>query len=113
MYKRQELSYLIKKLKSNGIETLRWEVSRYLKISFAFTSLIVMLFGIPLTVIKEKNSLSFGIGMSILVIFCYYALIKFGQSLGYNGLVSPILSSWVGNITFTIGGLLLFLKAKT
>ena len=108
-----QLSFLIKKLKSNGIDTLRWEVSRYLKISFSFTNLIVMLFGIPLTFIKEKNSLSFGIGMSILIIFCYYALIKFGQSLGYNGLISPILSSWVGNIVFIFSGLILFFKAKT
>ena len=108
-----QLSFLIKKLKSNGIDTLRWEVSRYLKISFSFTNLIVMLFGIPLTFIKEKNSLSFGIGMSILIIFCYYALIKFGQSLGYNGLISPMLSSWVGNIVFIFSGLILFFKAKT
>ena len=108
-----QLSFLIKKLKSNGIDTLRWEVSRYLKVSFSFTNLIVMLFGIPLTFIKEKNSLSFGIGMSILIIFCYYALIKFGQSLGYNGLISPMLSSWVGNIVFIFSGLILFFKAKT
>ena len=108
-----QLSYLIKKLKSNGIDTLRWEVSRYLKISFSFTNLIVMLFGIPLTFIKEKNSLSFGIGMSILIIFCYYALIKFGQSLGYNFLIYYIIFLFFYNIVFIFSGLILFFKAKT
>ena len=53
-----KLTERIKQLKANGVDTLRWEVTRYLKISFAFTNLIVVLFGIPLVVLKEKNSLS-------------------------------------------------------
>ena len=53
------LTERITQLKENGVDTLRWEVTRYLKISFAFTNLIVVLFGIPLVVLKEKNSLSF------------------------------------------------------
>ena len=100
-------------MKKNGVDTIRWEVSRYLKKSFAFTNLIVVLFGIPLTIIKEKNSLSFGLGTSVLVIFCFYAFIKFGQTLGYNGILSPPIAAWIGNILFTIGGLILLLKAKT
>ena len=108
-----QLTELILQLKENGVDTIRWEVARLLKISFAFTNLIVVLFGIPLTVLKTKNSLSFGIGSSVLVIFCYYAFIKFGQTLGYNGIINPLLSAWLGNIIFTIGGLILLSKAKT
>ena len=58
------------------------------------------------------GALAFGIGTSVLVIFCYYAFIKFGQTLGYNGVLIPITSAWLGNIIFTICGLLLLLKAK-
>ena len=108
-----QLTNLIIRLKGNSIDTIRWEVARYMKISFAFTNLVVVLFGIPLTVFKTKNSLSFGIGTSVLVIFCYYAFIKFGQTLGYNGVLIPLMSAWLGNIIFTICGLLLLLKAKT
>ncbi len=75
----------IVQLKANGVDTIKWEVTRYIKISFAFTNLIVILCGIPLVVLKEKNSLSFGAGASVFVIFGYYALIKFGQSLGFKG----------------------------
>ena len=94
------LTDMIKKLKRNGVETLKWEVTRYLKISFAFTNLIVVLCGIPLVVIRERGELSFGAGASIFVIFGYYAFIKFGQSLGFKGLLSPIISAWMGNIVF-------------
>ena len=80
---------------------------------FVCLNLIVVLFGIPLVVLKEKNSLSFGSGASIFVIFGYYAFIKFGQSLGFNGIVEPLLSAWLGNILFLCGGIMLMWRAKT
>ena len=88
-------------------------MTRYLKISFAFTNLIVVLCGIPLVVIREKGEISFGAGASIFVIFGYYAFIKFGQSLGFKGILSPIISAWIGNIIFLLIGIGLFLKSRT
>ena len=72
----------------------------------------MVLCGIPLVVFREKNSLSFGIGMSVFVIFGYYAFIKFGQSMGFKGQLAPILSAWLGNIVFFIGGIILLIKAR-
>ena len=106
------LTERISKLKDNGVDTRKWEVTRYIKVSFAFTILIVILCGIPLVVFKEKNSLSFGIGMSVFVIFGYYAFIKFGQSMGFKGQLSPLLSAWRGNIVFFIGGIILLIRAR-
>ena len=100
------------KLKNNGVKTVRWEVTRYLKVSFALTNFIVVLCGIPLVVFREKNSLSFGIGMSVFVIFGYYAFIKFGQSMGFKGQLTPIVSAWLGNIVFFIGGAILLIRAR-
>ena len=107
------LTTRINQLKENGVDTTRWEVTRFVKISFAFTNLIVILCGIPLVVLKESNSLSFGAGASVFVIFGYYALIKFGQSLGYKGIIGPLASAWLGNIVFIIIGIILLLKART
>lgn len=107
-----ELTSRIVDLKENGVKTVKWEVTRYLKVSFSLTNFIVVLCGIPLVVFREKNSLSFGIGMSVFVIFGYYAFIKFGQSMGFKGQLSPILSAWIGNIIFLIGGMILLIKAR-
>ena len=107
-----ELTSRIVDLKENGVKTVKWEVTRYLKVSFALTNFIVVLCGIPLVVLREKNSLSFGIGMSVFVIFGYYAFIKFGQSMGFKGQLNPILSAWIGNIVFLIGGMTLLIKAR-
>ena len=107
------LTERISELKDNGVDTVKWEVTRYIKVSFAFTNLIVILCGIPLVVLKEKNSLSFGAGSSVFVIFGYYAFIKFGQSLGFKGVITPLLSAWIGNLVFIAAGILLFWRAKT
>ncbi len=107
-----ELTERIALLKENGVDTRRWEVARYFKISFAFTNLIVVLFGLPLVVMRQKGGLSFGAGMSVFVIFGYYVFIKFGQSLGYKAVLDPLLAAWIGNIVFSTGGLLLLFFAR-
>ncbi len=66
-----------------------------------------------MVVIKEKSGLSFGAGRSVFVIFGYYAFIKFGQSLGFKGILTPMLSAWIGNIVFLIIGIMLFWKSRT
>ncbi len=98
--------------KENGVDATRWEVQRHFKVAFAFTNLIVVLFGIPLVVMRPKSGLAFGGGISFLVIFSYYAFIKFGQSLGINGVMDPLTSAWLGNVVFIIGGLLLLFSVR-
>jgi len=107
-----ELTERIELLKENGVKTVRWEVARYNKISFALTCLIVVMFGLPLAVSKQKGGLAFAAGMSVLVIFAYYAFIKFGQSLGYKEVLDPLLSAWIGNIIFGIGGIILLISVR-
>jgi len=107
-----ELTERILLLKENGVKTVRWEVARYNKISFAFTSLIVILFGLPLSVFKQKGGLAFAAGMSVFVIFSYYAFIKFGQSLGYKEVLDPFISAWIGNVIFAIGGFILLFSVR-
>jgi len=108
----KELTERIALLKENGVKTTRWEVARHNKISFALTSLIVVLFGLPLAVSKQKGGLAFAAGMSVLVIFAYYAFIKFGQSLGYKEVLEPFISAWIGNVLFGIGGIILLFSVR-
>ena len=108
----KELTERILLLKENGVKTIRWEVSLYNKVSFSLTSLVVILFGLPLAVSKQKGGLAFAAGMSVFVIFAYYAIIKFGQSLGYKEVLDPFISAWIGNIIFAIGGIILLLSVR-
>ena len=73
----------------------------------------LILFGIILSIQKPRGGHASGIGLSIIVIFMYYLLIKFGQSLGYNGVINPFLSVWMVNFIFLFIGTYLFTKSRT
>lgn len=107
-----ELKEFIAELKNSGVDTTRWEVNLHGKISFAFTNLIVVLFAFPLVASKAKGSLAFGAGISVFVIFAYYAFIRIGQTLGYKGILDPFLSAWIANLIFSVGGVVLLILAR-
>ena len=94
------LKTFIAELNESGVDTTRWEVNLYGKISFAFTNVIVVLFAFPLVAFKPRTGLAFGAGMSVFLIFGYYAFIRFGQTLGYKGILEPALSASISNIIF-------------
>ncbi|MEE9166011.1 MAG: LptF/LptG family permease [Candidatus Neomarinimicrobiota bacterium] len=107
-----QLKIFIEELADSGIDTTRWEVNLQAKISFAFTNLIVVLFSFPLVATRRKSGLAFGAGMSLFVILGYTAFIRFGQTLGYKGILEPVLAAWLGNLVFSFGGILLLLSAR-
>jgi len=106
----QELSDFIDRLEMLGISPRKWRVNLHYKIAFAFTNFVVVLFGLPLAANQKYGGIAFGAGISIFIIFTYYAFIKVGQVMGFNGLLPPMLSVWVGNIVFIAAGFLLLLK---
>ena len=108
-----DLSAFIKKLKNNGKEFKKWLVDLHFKSAFAFSNILMILFGISLSIRKPKSNLLAGVGSSIFVIFIYYLMIKTGQTMGYKGMVVPFLSVWAPNIIFLIIGLALLYKART
>ncbi len=107
-----ELKTFIKNLKESGNDPTRWEVNLYYKLAFPMTNFIVILFGLPLAALKHQKSISFGAGISLLIIFLYYGFVKFGQVLGFNGILSPGMGAWLGNIIFLSCGLILFLRIR-
>ena len=108
-----QLSYFIDKLKNKGLTYTRWSVNKHFKTAFACTPIIMLIFGIALSITKPRSNYTTGIGYSIVVIFLYYLLIKTGQSLGYNQILPPFLSVWFVNILFISFGSYMFIKSRT
>ncbi len=108
-----ELGEFVNSLILNGVDPTRWEVNRQFKLAFAFTSLIMVLFGLPLSMGKPRSSLAFGAGLSVLVIFGYYVAIKLGQSLGFKGILDPMLSVWLPNLLFLSMGIILLQRLRS
>jgi len=110
-----ELKSFITGLIRNGVDPTRWQVTLHFKVAFAFTSFIMVLFGLPLSVGvgRPKASLAVGAGISIFVIFGYYVTIKLGQSLGFKGILEPLPSVWLPNAIFLGLGFFLLLKLRS
>ena len=108
-----ELTSFIKKLRNKGLSYNRWLVNKHFKTAFACTPIIMILFGIALSIRKPRSNFSTGIGLGIAVIFLYYLGIKMGQTFGYNQILSPFLSVWFVNILFLSLGSYIFIKTRT
>jgi len=110
----EEMSYWeIKRQSSLDPANITLKVNYNFKIAFSFTSVIMILFGIGLSIKRPRTNYATGIGLGIIVIFLYYLGIKFGQSLGYNEVLSPFFSVWLVNLLFLGFGTWLFLKIRT
>ena len=110
----EEMSYWeIKRQSSLDPTNITLKVNYNFKVAFSFTSVIMVLFGIGLSIRRPRTNYATGIGLGIIVIFLYYLGIKFGQSLGYNEVLSPPFSVWLVNLLFLGIGTRLFLKIRT
>ena len=82
------------------------------KYSMAFTSLIVVLFGVPFASKKKRGGLSFEFSIAIGIAFAFLTFTKISQTFGYNGLASPFITAWLANILFFLGSLVVIWKAQ-
>jgi len=100
-------------LRISGLDTTKWEVNLYFKTAMNFTTFIVILFGIPLVAYQTRSSsFASGVGISLFVIFIYTSFLKFGETLGYAGELSPFLSVWAPNFLFLFVGIVLLLRVQ-
>jgi lipopolysaccharide export system permease protein len=70
------------------------------------SSVIVVLFGLPLSANRRKAGLAVQVGMNILITFIYLVFMKVSQAFGKNGSIDPILTAWFANLIFVAAALI-------
>lgn len=107
-----ELKDFLESQSKGGQNVDRLTVDFYSKISFPFSNLIVIIFGISIsTGSKKRKSLAMQFGVSILISFIYLGFVKISQTFGYNGDLNPLFTAWLANIAFAgFGGINLYLR---
>ncbi len=100
-----ELNHFITRLQSIGADTRKWIVERHLKLSLPFANLIVVLLGAPFASRKRRGGAGLSFGLSLLISFIYFIIIRVGQVLGHQGELPPLLAAWLGNLIFLTLGL--------
>lgn len=106
----RELSAYIDRAASSGGEVQRERVDLHMKVSFPFTSFLIVLLGSPLAALLRRGGNAVGFTLALLICFVYYLAIRVGQSFGYNGVLPPLLAAWIADLLFFSLGLYLFRK---
>jgi lipopolysaccharide export system permease protein len=101
----KELANYIWRLPSTGatgaIRKLR--VDLYQKTSFPFTSLVIILLGIPSAIAIRRRAVAFSsIGLCIGISFIFYVLFAVSIALGKAGILPPLVAAWISHIFFSI-----------
>ena len=108
-----ELRQYIQRLKKVGEKYSKELVELNLKVSFPFANLIILLFSVPLVSTSSRSrarGMIFGLGL--LVCFLFLSALRICQSLGYNGVLSPLVAAWLPNIVFAFIGIYFVIKAE-
>ncbi|MFH1782893.1 MAG: LptF/LptG family permease [Candidatus Omnitrophota bacterium] len=107
----KDLSRYIKDFSNASPATItKLKVDLHQKISFPFTTLIVMIIGASFAIkIKKRGKAGalMGVGISIIIGFLYYALMSTFIALGKSGALPPLISAHLANILFTSLGIIL------
>lgn len=107
-----ELDELILAQEKTGNDPTATLIEYHSRYAFAFTSLIIVLFGLPLSANKRKGGLAVQVGLSILLTFVYLVFMKVSQAFGKNGALDPLLTAWFANIFFLIAAVIAIIKLR-
>jgi lipopolysaccharide export system permease protein len=109
----KELKQEIAFLRSEGAPTGIYEVELYQRITIPMTCFIFAMIGAPLGLQPHRSSSSIGFGISLIIIFIYYAIMTFTTTLGQGGAIPPALGAWLPNlIGVLVGGTLVYRKSR-
>jgi len=53
-----------------------------------------------------------GVGLTIVLLFVYYAVMSTARALGSSGALSPVLAAWAPNLLFVAAGVLLVIREE-
>jgi lipopolysaccharide export system permease protein len=95
-----ELGRFAEKVKSEGYDATRYFVDLDLKVAFPFMVVIIVLMGIAIATTLGKGKIALSVSIGVAALFVYILLLGISRSLGYGGVLPPLLSAWLANGLF-------------
>ncbi|MDR2340553.1 MAG: LptF/LptG family permease [Deltaproteobacteria bacterium] len=104
-----ELSENIRLLRAEGFNPVRQVVDLYFKFSRPFTTLIMVIVGLPIGFWREKGgSIAMGLVPGLILSFAYLVTLELSRTIGYAGFLPPLLAAWLPNCFYLLLGVYLF-----
>ena len=107
-----ELSRYTKRLKKAGFKNTKLIVDLNSKVSFPLINLFMVLFGIALSMRSKVGGGLFVAGLGLLISALYWVTYTFLLSLGYAGIIPPVIAPWFVPVVFGIIAVYLFVTIR-
>ena len=109
----KELLLYIRDVEAEGYDATPYRVDLHGKFSLPVACLIICLVGVGIMVRKiSGRSFAVNIALGILVIFLYWISHSFCMSLGYGGMLPPVIAAWMSNFIFACLAIFNLLNAE-
>lgn len=109
----RELRRQIEELRRSGYDTTRLEVDVQAKIAHSLNPLVIVILGLPFAFRIGRRGSMYGIGVALLVVIVFWALLAVFLALGQQSLLPPLLAAWGPGIVFSLLGSYLILHIRT
>ena len=110
-----ELLAYIRTVEAEGYDATNYRVDLHAKLSFPLVGLIMALLGAGFG-LKRKGrgarGISIGIVYGIGISFLYWIALNFCLSLGYGGMLPPVIAAWIANFIFLGIGLAILMTVE-
>ena len=108
-----ELFAYIREVESEGYDAAAFRVDFHARFAYPVITIIVCIIATGIAVKrKSREGPSVSIGFGAALVFLYWVFHSFCLSLGYGGLLPPIISAWISNIIFSCYGVLNLINAE-
>jgi lipopolysaccharide export system permease protein len=101
-----ELFEYIRDVESEGYDANSYKVDLHAKIAFPLVCIVLCLLATGIAVKRRlREGLSLNIAYGIGLIFIYWIFYSFCLSLGYGGILPPVIAAWTANFIFLCIGI--------
>ena len=107
-----QLYQLIKINTARGGDNSKLWMVLHMRIAVPWACIVLALVGAAFGSRPQRTNSSVGLGVSVIIVFVYYVILSFTQSLGEAGYLPPFLAAWIANVVFLIIGGLLCARAN-
>jgi lipopolysaccharide export system permease protein len=107
-----ELKNTFKSQEKAGLDPTNTLIEYYSRFSFPMASLVVVLFGLPISANKRRGGIAIQVGINILVTFIYLVFMQISLAFGKNGVLNPILTAWFADLVFLAGAIVNLPRVK-